>query len=729
MKARSDWERMWTIFHAALDREEASRAAYVEAQCAGDPDLRGRVMRLLRAHSRAGSFLERGISLDMTPDAGRTPEPDAAAPAGLGRYHIKDQIGEGGFAEVFLACQTEPVQRDVALKVLRAGVNERAGERVLERFETERQTLAALQHPGIATIFDAGVSADGRPFFVMEYIAGAAITAYCRDRRLSLRQRLELFMDVCAAVQHAHHKGVIHRDLKPSNVLVLEVDGRPRAKVIDFGIAAVVGGVNGAPGAASRGGARWHGGTPGYMSPEQATAADVDTRADVFSLGVVLYELLAGEAPFAPSRGLTEDLERARAGSEADPVPPSERLTLRERTQRDSAWAVRARALRPDLDWIVMKALSRDRAGRYGSAAALADDLRRFLEHRPVAAAPVGARYRARKFVRRHWFGVAVAAGAIAAAVAGVVLLGVQARTEGRLRAEAEAARTLAIRDARMSEQTALFLRQEIIAAAAQRPGAGAEVLEVVEAAEALIPDRFKADGLMEAAVRRTLSDIYTLVGKHDRAVKNAERAVDLLTKELGEEDRHTFQAINNLAIAYKRAGRPADAVPLQAKGLEFWRRVNGPEARETLAQATNLGGLYIDLKRFEDAERLLRETAATTERVYGANDGQTASTKYFAGLACQGLKRWAEAERWFCEAYEQQQPRLGDDNIRTVASRSRLAAVLMELGRPEEAEPLLRVAVESAVRRVGEDHAETAAARRALEDCLSAVEHKRTGG
>ncbi|MFM9997259.1 MAG: tetratricopeptide repeat protein [Phycisphaerales bacterium] len=714
------WPRMWEVFHGAVEREGESRAAYVAAECGADGGLRARVERLLAAHRRAGTggLLEpaaRPSAFAFGGADGQPPGEGGGGPTRIGNYVIRERIGEGGFAEVFLATQTEPVRRDVAVKLLRSGVG--AG-RVIERFDAERQTLAVLHHPNIATIFDAGVTENGRPYFVMEHIAGRPITRYCDERRLDLRARLGLFMDVCRAVQHAHHKGVIHRDLKPSNVMVTEVDGKPVVKVIDFGIARAI------DRAAGPGDAETLAGTPGYMSPEQAETGDVDTRTDVFSLGVMLYELLTGAPPFdtpGPA-AVSATLEHARITRLKDAPPPSARALT---TPPDAARRRRlepralARRLRGDLDAIALRSLARDRALRYASPAELAADLDRWARHRPVSAGPSSWRYRAGKFARRHRVGVGVALAAVAVVVAGVAQLAVTARTEQRLRSEAVGAKDLALRDARLSEQAALFLRQEILAAAAARPGTAAALLEVIESAEARIGERYKDDPLAEAGVRRTLGDVYAMLKRNDRALSNAHRAVELLTRHLGEDDRHTFQAINNLGIAYRQAGRPADAVPLHERSLEFWRRVNGPEARETLAQAVNLGGLLSDLGRFSEAEPVLREALATAERVYGAGDGLPTLAGFFHAAALQGLERWEEAEVRFRAVYEQQRP-LGEDHVRTIATRARLAAVLSESGRAAEAEPMFRGVIESNVRRVGPDHLDTLSVQAGLARCLA---------
>jgi serine/threonine protein kinase/outer membrane protein assembly factor BamB len=413
------------IFHAARSLPAAQRGEFLQRACGGDAQLRRRVEGLLRASESGGGFLPE--TPRQTP-AGASFDPATAViterPGDrIGNYELLEQIGAGGFGVVFKAKQLAPIQRIVALKIIKLGMDT---AEVIARFEAERQALAAMEHPNIAKVFDAGATETGRPFFVMEFVEGISLTAYADQNRLSTRARLDLFVAVCRAVQHAHTKGVIHRDLKPSNVLVATRDGEPTPKLIDFGIAKATAQSAGFHTVATALGVL---GTPAYMSPEQTDwqGSDIDTRSDVYSLGVLLYELLTGQPPFEPSEmvrlALDEVLKTIR---ERDPPAPSARLqTLARQTLNTTALnrqiepARLTHLMRGDLDCIVMKCLEKDRNRRYGSATELALDVRRHLANEPIAASPPDFFYRSKKFARRHRLALATCGGMFLLALGG----------------------------------------------------------------------------------------------------------------------------------------------------------------------------------------------------------------------------------------------------------------------------------------------------------------------
>ncbi len=403
------------IFAHALELEApAERARYVVEACGDDQVLRGEIESLLRALGNAGDFLEDPVMSTNTVDQSRAAEGPRSV---IGPYKLLEEIGEGGMGVVYMAEQMRPIYRKVALKIIKPGMDSR---QVIARFEAERQALAMMDHPNIAKVLDAGATASGCPYFVMELVKGIPITQYCDQANLNPRERLALLIPVCHAIQHAHQKGIIHRDVKPSNVLVSLYDGKPVPKVIDFGVAKAI-----EQRLTERTLYTRHGaivGTLEYMSPEQAenSSLDVDTRTDVYSLGVLLYELLTGTTPLEHQRlqnvAYLEILNRIR---EEDPPKLSTRLSKTKElaaiaARRNMEPAKLARLVRGELDWIAMKALNRDRARRYESAIDLARDLERFLADQPVEAVPPSAAYQVWKYARKHRVALATA-GAIAA--------------------------------------------------------------------------------------------------------------------------------------------------------------------------------------------------------------------------------------------------------------------------------------------------------------------------
>jgi WD40 repeat protein/tRNA A-37 threonylcarbamoyl transferase component Bud32 len=506
-------ERIREIFTRVLQQKSpAEQERYLTEACQAQPELRQQVESLLHAHEHAGDFLAWNPQVPLSSLGGER------AGSMIGRYKLLEPIGEGGFGTVWMAEQEEPVRRRVALKVIKPGMDTK---QVLARFESERQALALMDHPGIARVFDGGATDTGRPYFVMELVRGERITDYCDANQLSTRERLELFIQVCQAVQHAHQKGIIHRDLKPSNILVTEVDGAPVPKVIDFGVAKAT---------QARlteltlfTGLHQMIGTPAYMSPEQAGlgALDMDTRSDIYALGVLLYELLTGQTPITK-----EDFEKAgwaeiiRLIREQDPPKPSTRLSNLTRQQVTTIAARRQaepfklnRLLTGDLDWIVMKALEKDRRRRYDTANSLALDIQRHLQNEPVTAFPPGNWYRFQKMVRRNKLAFA-AGGALAVSlilglgISSVLFVGEKhARAnEARMRQQADEAKKQAQAEAARAEAASLEAKKSELKSKEKET----EAMTTLSSSEFRQGSRLISDGQFSDALAylaRSLSD------------------------------------------------------------------------------------------------------------------------------------------------------------------------------------------------------------------------------
>ncbi|MGC3958498.1 MAG: serine/threonine-protein kinase [Verrucomicrobiota bacterium] len=434
------------FFSEALALPVAERAAFLERVCGGNQTLRAQVEELLRAHDEAGDFLKQAAA--ESPGLGTLSKVGEKPGDRVGRYKLLQQIGEGGWGVVFMAEQEQPVRRMVALKVVKPGMDTK---NVIARFEAERQALALMEHPNIAKVLDAGATETGRPYFVMELVRGIKITDYCDQNSLSTADRLGLFIQVCHAVQHAHQKGIIHRDLKPSNILVTTgEDGAPLPKVIDFGIAKATSGQRLTEKTVFTAFEMLIG-TPAYMSPEQAamTNVDVDTRTDIYSLGVLLYELLTGTTPFDTTELLKTGLDAVRqAITSQEPVRPSTRLgtmgvadltTVAQRRQVESPKLIRA--VRGDLDWIVIKALEKDRTRRYETANGLALDVKRFLANETITARPPSFWCRLCKLAARNkiLFGAAMIIGMLVLVSLGLILKSLSTRAAGSSRCRASA--------------------------------------------------------------------------------------------------------------------------------------------------------------------------------------------------------------------------------------------------------------------------------------------------
>ena len=747
-----EYQRLTRILAKAAGLSDPQeRSVYLDEACGDDAGLRTEVERLLQAYQEAGDFLEHAADPAMDEAKGEGPG------TVIGHYKLLEQIGEGAFGRVFMAEQVEPVRRKVALKVVKPGMDSRE---VVARFEAERQALALMDHPNIAHVYDAGTTGMGRPYFVMELVPGLPITRYCDEHDLSTFERLRLFLQVCHAVQHAHQKAVIHRDLKPTNILVSELDGEVVPKVIDFGVAKALG--QQLTEKTLFTGFQQMVGTPAYMSPEQTalSSADVDTRSDVYSLGVLLYELLTGAAPLDAATLHRAGIEEMRRMiREAEPPKPSTRL----RTMGDKLPAVArhrhtepstlARLVHGDLDWIAMKALEKDRARRYQTISALAEDIERHLASEPVAAGPPGVLYRARKFVRRHMFGAALSAAAVAGVLLSVVALAyglVQARQE-RERADTEArnART----EAEVSDAVNAFLLEDLLSQASPevQPGRQEIFRPMVELAAERAGERFHEQPEIELQVRLTLCGIYRDLGElvsarlqMDRAMeicrqeqldgedlswlgvrhadgrlllaeghsakaqKIYEELVPVLRRLRGPEHRKTLMAMNNLALAYLRQRRPAEGQELCETLLPILRRLQGPRHPDTLRATNLLANAFRDQGNPAQAQKLFEEVLPAWRERVGPDHPGTLMTRNSLANTLMDQEQNAEAQKLYEEIRADMRRVLGPEHPFTLTVRNNLALALLRQGKTAEAQELAGELLPDRQRVLGPDHPDT---------------------
>lgn len=643
-------------------------------------------------------------------------------PPAIGMYRVLGVLGEGGFGSVYLAEQTTPVARQVAIKILKIGMDSRA---VVARFEAERQALALMDHPGVAKVYDAGVTERGRPYFVMELVRGMPITQHAAEAELGVEDRVRLMAHVCAAVHHAHVKGVVHRDLKPNNILVERVDGQPVVKVIDFGVAkALHQPLTPTPIHTEQGQII---GTPEYMPPEQARGSvlDIDTRTDVYALGAVLYELLTGAPPF--------DSEKLREGGfagagrvieEALPMRPSERVTRRRASsvsrpapaaaspRRDTLDpATVSRRLRGDLDWIVMKCLEKDRDRRYPSASELAADLERFLKDEPVLAGPPGLGYRTRKFIKRHRGAAAGMSAAVLALVLGVVgtTMGMARAMREERRAHAEAVEAGKARDE--AEEVTRFLSDMLEAATPEEAGRDVTVRQVLDRASATIGPRFAARPQAEGRLRHTVGNAYRALGRPADADQHLWLAYETWRKALGEDHPDTLRALANVAGVRHQQGRFAEAESLLRRVMAGFVRVKGQDSVEVLAVTNNLAQAVRRQGRADEAAQLEKQAAEGYRRVLGLDhpDALGAMVNYAGTLHEHG--RDDESETLLKEVVAAWEEAKGPDHPGTLLARHNLALLYMDTGKLDAAETVQRQVVEARTRSLGRDHHDTGTA------------------
>jgi eukaryotic-like serine/threonine-protein kinase len=658
----------------------------------------------------------------------------------IGPYLLVRKLGEGGMGAVWLAEQQEPVRRMVALKLIRAGMD---SESVIRRFSSERQALALMRHPAIARVYDAGSTPDGRPYFVMEHVDGVPITDYCDAHRLTIPQRLELFVTVCEGIQHAHQKAILHRDLKPSNVLVEEQDGKPAVKIIDFGLAKEIGS------SLTQTMASEVVGTPRYMSPEQLDFGPdgVDTRTDVYSLGVMLYELLTGTTPHSESRAFDELLSNIRLG---DVSPPSSRFAIT--TEASSAAAAQCGAtpeavrkqLAGDLDWITVKALATDREQRYSSASEFAADILRHLRDEPVQARRPSAAYRMAKFARRNRLSVLLGGLAATLVVGLAVTMTVQAiriaKERDRANHEAETTRSIA----------QFLTRMFAVSNPNEARGNSVTAREILDNASQQIESNLKQSPEVRGQLMYTMGDTYLGLGLPKKAKTLLENAIALQSQALGKENPATLRSMTRLGYTLGILGDYADAEKLLRSTLETERRtlgndnvdvlstagfladvlsvlgrkaeteklvletiqaqsrIFGPEGGQTLRSERVLSKTLFDERKYQEAEQQMRDTLAVHRRVFGAEYPGTLYEANLFGMTLNSLGRYAEAEKLQRETLEIQKRVLGPAHPNTMATLGNLALAVQGQGRRSEAIALYRDALASQIKMFGPDHLST---------------------
>jgi eukaryotic-like serine/threonine-protein kinase len=732
---QTQWARVKELFGATLELEPSQREAFLRQACGehGDEGLRAEVESLLAAHDQPGLLSANPWQNDLLKDM--------QAPKSIGPYELIRKLGEGGMGQVWLAEQTAPVRRQVALKLIRAGLNDEA---LFQRFQSERQSLAMMDHPAIAKVFEAGSTPEGQPYLVMEYVPGLPITEYCDQKKLTIRERLELFMQACEGVQHAHQKAIIHRDLKPANILVMEVDGKPAPRIIDFGLAkAAVPLPNEKTVFLTRAGSFL--GTPGYMSPEQADpdVHDIDTRTDVYSMGVVLYVLLTGFLPFdAKKKSVHEVLRQLR---EEDPPRPSTRISKNEDKESSTASAAMrgtdpgqlVSLLNGDLDCIAMKALEKDRSRRYGTPSELAADIRHYLNNEPVTARPASAGYRLRKYVRRHRIAVSVAAGFF------LLLVGFAAAQAAQLR------RITRERD-RADRVTDFMSGMFKVSDPSEARGNSITAREVLDKASKDVESGLTQDPELQAQMMDAMGRVYGSLGLYGRAEGLLKNAVDIRRRVLGGENQQTLKSASLLGWTLSEGGHYPEAEKLQRDTLEIQRRILGPEHLDTLESTQNLAstienqghrveaekmdrevlaikqrvlgrehpntlsamnslaGALLVLQRYPEAEKLLRETLEINRRVLGPDHPDTLMLIHNLASAVYQQDRYVDAEKFNREALDIERRVLGPQHPKTLKSMNNLSLILKRAGRSGEAEQMLRETIELETQAQGAEHPDT---------------------
>jgi serine/threonine protein kinase/tetratricopeptide (TPR) repeat protein len=737
----SSEQREEEVFAGAVQLPPDQRSAYLDRTCADDDALRQRIETLLGALERAAPLLREPPP--TLPSFGRPSLQPAEKPGDrIDRYKLLEQIGEGGCGVVYVAEQEEPVRRRVALKVIKLGMDTK---QIIARFDAERQALAMMDHPNIAKVLDGGATETGRPYFVMELVHGIKITDYCDQNQLAPRERLDLFIQVCRAIQHAHQKGIIHRDIKPSNILVTLHDGVAVPKVIDFGIAKATQGRLTDQTVYTA--FEQFIGTPAYMSPEQAemSGLDIDTRSDIYSLGVLLYELLTGKTPFDAKKLLAAGLdEMRRTIREVEPIKPSTRLTQevgrvaprapssRENSSESGAHGVTRptsqpstlnsqqlkdliHLLRGDLDWIVMKCLEKDRTRRYETANGLATDIARHLSNEPIVARPPSKLYRFQKSVQRN----KLAFGA-ATAVALALVTGFAASTAMffKTQAEKKKAQTAAAK----SEQVAQFLK-DMLEGVGPSVALGRDTVmlqEILNETAERLSLSLTNQPEIEGELRNTLGRVYFELGQYQKAEAMHRDALALYRKQLGGENLFVAESLDGVANAVWKQGRSTEAETLYREALAMRRKLLGREHPDIAHSLHSLANALLGVRKLKEAEALYREALAMQTKLLGDKSAEVTGSLVGLALVLMGEGKLGEAETKLREALKIQRELFGDQHPHVAWTLFDLGATLHRQGKLAEAETVAREALAMRRNLLGGEHPEVAMSLQALADLLS---------
>jgi serine/threonine protein kinase len=716
------WQQIRDVLEEAQELEPAQRSAFLDRVCLSDQSLRQEVEGLLASSDDAHStFLESPsvpdrliANLDGILSGIRLQPGQLFAE----RFQLLRKLGEGGMGQVWLAEQTFPVRRQVAIKLIKAGMYDEA---VVQRFESERQSLAIMDHPAIAKVFDAGATPQGQPYFVMEYVPGLPITEYCDQKKLKIADRLELFIQACEGVQHAHQKAIIHRDLKPANILVVEVDGKPVPRIIDFGLARAA--TRQADGENSFTQLGHFVGTPGYMSPEQAgsnadsvhdVVHDIDTRTDVYSLGVVFYVLLAGLQPFETKSGQKQPLdELLRKLREEEPPSPSHKVSADRDTSAATAAARGTEPrqlvslLRGDLDWIAMKALEKDRTRRYGTPSELAADIRRYLNHELVVARPASTGYRLRKYTRRHRAAVAVVAGLVLLLAAFSVLEALQLR---RITSERD----------RATRITDFMMGMFKVSDPSEARGNSVTAREILDKASNDMGKGLAKDPEVQSQMMEVMAGTYLNLGLYAHAHELAQRALDARLKLLGPDDPKTLESMTQLGWILEREGHHTEAEKMERQALAGERRILGPQDPLALQTMADLVFIVQSQGHFDEGEKLAREVIEIGSRRLGPESAQVLQSMHYLAVALFNQGRYAESEQESRQLIEVERRVLGADHPDTLHAMGNLANAIKAQGRFAEAEQAYRDVLAADQRVLGPEHPRTATAISNLANLLS---------